>query len=119
MILSKSKALKLIPNLTIAAGILAATYAGTIGPLGAWRTAVSAPTLASAILGADAVNSLLRFGVMAVSWATVLLSSGFLLAVWLCRESGEMSLLIPSVGAIAWVVLLDCTQRNSKPRRLP
>ena len=62
----------------------------------AWSMVISAMTLVSAILGADVVR--LRGEVWRLSlfsWGSVLLSSGFVLAVWICRETGVASLLIP------------------------
>ena len=102
---TKMKAIRLIPSLILAAGILLATYLDK-HPLGAQGDLVSAVTMVTALLGADAVDSLFRYGVATVSWATMIMGSGFLLATWIFREAGAMGLLIPSMGAVGWVMLL-------------
>ena len=98
---------RLLPHLTIGAGMIVAAAIGTVDLLGEWRTLASAVTLASAILGADAVDSMLRYGVFAVSWGAALLGGGLLLATWICRDSATASLLLPSMGAIACLFLMQ------------
>jgi hypothetical protein len=105
---------RILPNLMIAAGIILATYLDKHPPFPSQGSLVSAITMVSAILGADVLDSLLRYGVATFSWAMTVMGSGFLLAAWLFRSAGAMGLLIPSLGAVAWVVLLGKSKTSQK-----
>ncbi len=108
----------LIPSLILATGVILATYVSRSAHATVWKIPAAAALMALAVIGADALHALLLGGRCAVSLASVLLGSGFVLAGLICRVPALTSQLIIALAGIGWVLFLSPARVRNTPCRL-
>ena len=96
----------LLPSLLVALVMLLASYVARLDHTAGWRDPAATALMAVAVVGADALRTVLDTGSVAVSLSSVLLGSGAVLATLICRDASFTTELIPTLAGTAWILFL-------------
>jgi hypothetical protein len=117
--MSRKYWIELGPSLFVGVGILLSTLLAVLTAESRWMVLTAPLVLALTAVGADALNSRLRGESWGPSWPALLLAGAFLATglIVALRDPGLVKMLIPVIGAGAWVPIARRPGDRQKPCR--